>query len=253
MIDLHSHIIYGIDDGAKTLEDAEAIIEIAIKNKVKAIFLTPHYILDSKYMANNKKKKAILSELKRKYKDKIDLYLGNEIYVNDDIHELVKKGEISPLGNKYLLIELPIYNEYPNLENYLFTLRDLGYKIIIAHPERYYYFYQDFNKVLNFQRQGIYFQGNYMSIYNTYGKMAKKLFIKILKHHCYSFMASDIHSSKQKYYQKLARAKEKIAEYTNKEYANDIFYNNAAKIITNEEIEIKFKEKISIFDRIRGN
>ena len=57
----------------------------------------------------------------------------------------------------------------------------------------------------------------------------------------------------QKYYQKLARAKEKIAEYTNKEYVNDIFYNNAAKIITNEEIEIKFKEKISIFDRIRGN
>ena len=253
MIDVHSHILFGIDDGAKTLEEAKLLIEAAIQNKVKAIFLTPHYILDSKYMADNRKKKALLNELKKLYKGKIELYIGNEIYINDDIVELVKKGKISPLGDKYLLIELPIYNEYPNLENYLFTLRDLGYKIIIAHPERYYYFYQDFKKVLEFQRQGIYFQGNYMSIYGTYGKNAKKLFIKILKHHCYNFMASDIHSPKHRYYHKVVSAKNKIAEYTDKNYAEDIFYNNAAKIITKETIEIKYKERISILERIRGN
>jgi len=254
MIDVHAHIIYGIDDGARTISESEKLIESAIKNNVKAIFLTPHYILDSKYLTNNKKKKLLLNKLKEKYSKDIDLYLGNEIYMNDYIAELIEKKEISPLGDsKYLLIELPVYNEYPNLENYLFKLRDLGYKIIIAHPERYYYFYTDFDKVLNFCRQGIYFQGNYMSLYNTYGKSAKKLFVKILKHHCYTFMASDIHHPSQNYYKKIAAAKHKIIEFTSKEYADDIFYNNAAKIITDDHIEVKYKEKLSIIDRIRGN
>ena len=161
MIDLHSHILYGIDDGAKTVLESEKIIESAIKNNVKGIFLTPHYIVDSKYASDNHEKSAILKELKNKYSKQIDLYLGNEIYINDDIDEDVSKKRISTLGDsKYLLIELPVYNEYPKLEEYLFKLRDKGYKIVIAHPERYYYFWTDFKKVLELSRQGIYFQGN---------------------------------------------------------------------------------------------
>jgi len=254
MIDIHSHILYGIDDGAKTLEDSEAIIKSAIKNKVSAIFLTPHYILESKFMTPNNEKKDILQALEKKFSDKIKLYLGNEIYINNEIEELIKKGEIHPLGDSnYLLVELPVYNEYPDLEKYLFHLQDSGYKVIIAHPERYFYFKNDIKKVIELCEQGIYFQGNYMSLYNIYSRSTRKLFIKLLMHHCYTFMASDIHSPHQKYYSKIKDAEEKVRQVVGKKYTDDIFFNNAAKIISGEEIKIEFKEKISIFDRIRGN
>lgn len=253
MIDVHSHILYGIDDGAKSLEDSIGILEKARKYGINKIFVTPHYIEESKYMCNNKGKKKILDELQEKFPD-IELYMGNEIYINNHIHEHIEKGEISPLGNsKYLLIELPIYNEFPGLEDYLFKLRTMGYKIIIAHPERYNYFKEDFDKLLGLCKQGIYFQGNYMSLYDTYGKTTRKMFIKILKHHCYTFMASDVHRTEQKYYKKVKEAKDKIISMTSKEYAENIFDGNASKIMTGEEIEIRFKERLSLFDRIRGN
>lgn len=254
MIDIHSHILYGIDDGAKSLDDSIKILESAEKFGVTTIFFTPHYILDSKFITPIKLKKNILNKIKKNFSGNIKFYLGNEIYINESIAELIDQNEISPLGDsKYLLIELPVYNEYPKLEEYLFTLRDLGYKIIIAHPERYYYFKNDFSKIIALCEQGIYFQGNYMSLYNIYGKSTKKLFIEILKHHCYTFMASDIHMPEQKYYEKIADAKKKIEKYTTKEYTSRIFNDNAAKIITGEEIEVNFKTKISFFDRIRGN
>ena len=254
MIDVHSHILYGIDDGAKSLDDSIKILESACKNGVNTIFVTPHYIEKSRFIASNKIKEEILNRVEESFKGNIKLILGNEIYMSENISNLLKEDLIKPLGNsKYLLIELPVYNEFPDLENYLFLLRDKGYKIIIAHPERYYYFKKDFNKFLKLVKQGIYFQGNYMSLYDIYGKSTKKLFVKILKHHCYSFMASDIHTPKQDYYAKLDAAKKKIAKMTNKNYASLIFSENAAKIIKDEEVEVEFKEKISIFDRIRGN
>ena len=254
MIDVHSHILYGIDDGSKKLEDSVKILNLAYRCGVRKIFVTPHYIEDSKYMCPNKKKLEILKELQNRFQGKIELFIGNEIYINNNIEKYILDGEISPLGDsKYLLIELPVYNEYPGLNDYLFKLRDQGYKIIIAHPERYDYFKNDFDKILDMCRQGIYFQGNYMSLYDTYGKHTKALFIKILKHHCYSFMASDIHRPDQKYYKKVRDAKSRVRSMTDKDYTDRIFTKNAAKIITDEKVEIDFKEKLSFFDRIRGN
>ena len=254
MIDVHSHILYGIDDGSKSLEDSLKILKLASKCGVTDIFLTPHYILESKYMCPTETKIEILNEIKENFPSKINFHIGTEIYINEQIDELVKQNEISTLGDsRYLLIELPVMNEYLGLEDYLFRLRDMGYKIIIAHPERYYYFKNDFNKLLNMCKQGIYFQGNYMSLYGTYGKSVKDLFIKIIRHHAYSFMASDVHSPRQKYYKKIKDAKRRIESMTDKDYANRIFSLNAAKITTDEEIIIDFKEKLSLFDRIRGN
>ena len=254
MIDVHAHILFGIDDGSKCLKDSLKMLKLASRNGVKAIFLTPHYIPESKYTCPTEVTNEVLEEIKKEFSGKVELYLGNEIYINNDIEELIANKEITPLGNsKYLLIELPVYNEYPGLEDYLFRLRDKGYKIIIAHPERYDYFKNDFDKILNMCKQGIYFQGNYMSLYDKYGKSTKKLFINILKHRCYSFMASDIHRPEQKYYKKVRDAKERIRSMTDKDYTERIFSKNAAKIISDDKIEVDFKEKLSFFDRIRGN
>lgn len=251
MIDIHAHILFGIDDGSLNLEDSLKILESAHKNGVEKIILTPHYILDSTYVCPNSKKREILKALKKN--TEVELYLGNEIYMNDQIHELISKDEIHALASSlYILVELPVYNEYPELEVELFRLRTLGYKIIIAHPERYAYFKNDFSKITKLAEQGILFQGNYMCLYNTYGKSTKKLFKNILKHRLYSFMASDIHVSNHDYYKYLCSAKRKIASMVGYDYMQELFFDNALKIIKNEEVVSNYRPKKSIFKR-RGN
>ena len=97
MRDIHNHLLYGIDDGAKTIEDSERLLKELEKNKVTDIMFTPHYIIGSNYNANNAKKKKLLNELKKK--TKINLYYGNEVYIDNDIVEYIKNDEIASLNN----------------------------------------------------------------------------------------------------------------------------------------------------------
>ena len=92
MKDLHSHILMGIDDGSKDIETSIAILKKAQKENVTDIMLTPHYIKGSIYNADNNKKKSILKQLQQEIKKEnidIKLYLGNEIYADDDILDLL--------------------------------------------------------------------------------------------------------------------------------------------------------------------
>ena len=97
MNDFHTHILYGIDDGANTIEESINILSFLSNNGVKNVFLTPHYVQNSKFNANNRKKKSIFNKLQKeviKNNININMYLGNEVYINDNIVELIKKDEI---------------------------------------------------------------------------------------------------------------------------------------------------------------
>ena len=112
MKDIHNHILYGLDDGCKNEEESLEILKNIISSGVSEIVFTPHYIVDTKYMANNKEKKKTFLKLKKiieKNNLPIKVYLGNEIFFCDNILELIKKGEISPINDsKCLLIEFPM-------------------------------------------------------------------------------------------------------------------------------------------------
>ena len=137
MKDIHSHILPGIDDGARNVEESIKLLEKFYDNGVTDIILTPHYIYNSNYNSNNKEKMLLLNEVKKKYK-KVNLYLGNEVYISDNIPELIKQNEIFTLNNsKYLLIELPMNSEIKNLDSIIFDIMRNGIIPIIAHPERY--------------------------------------------------------------------------------------------------------------------
>ena len=112
MIDIHSHILPGIDDGSKSFEESMELIRSASSNGVTDIIATPHYIVGSDYMINNEEKRKLLLKLKKQIKKEeipINLYLGNEVFVENNMLELRKKKEITTLHNsKYLLFELPL-------------------------------------------------------------------------------------------------------------------------------------------------
>ncbi len=239
MKDLHSHILMGIDDGSKSIEESIAILKKAKKAGVTDIMLTPHYIKNSKYNYNNKEKGKLLEKLKRRMKEEdlnINLYLGNEIYIDEDIIKLIKEDEIHSLNNtKYLLVELPMMSELNDANEIFFELIRKGYRIILAHPERYTYIQEDISKLDEFIKMGVLMQGNYLSLYGKYGDKAEKTLKQLLKEKKVQFLASDIHHDKNEYHlEELEKYLYKIVK--DKEMIKDLLERNFDKVINDIEI-----------------
>ena len=157
--------------------------------------------------------------------------MGNEIYIDSEIIDLFKKGIISSLNNsKYLLIELPMSGENEIYYDVFLDLINMGYKVILAHPERYISFQKDFNKVYELKELGVLFQCNVGSILGDYGSNAKKTIKRLLKEHLISFMGTDIHHNK-KDYMFVENAKKKFRKYLTDKEIEDIFENNPRKYL----------------------
>ena len=141
MKDMHSHLLYGIDDGSKDISESITLLKEAEKQGITELMITPHYIEDSKYNCNNKEKIKRFNELKEeveKEKINIKLYLGNEVLINENILKLIKNKEITTLNNsKYILIEFPLGKMLYNTKDLIYNLIVKGYVPILAHPERY--------------------------------------------------------------------------------------------------------------------
>lgn len=238
--DIHTHILYGIDDGSKTLEESIEIIKQHKKMGFKNIVLTPHYIENSKYKTNNKTKKEILNTIKKELKKQeidINLYIGNEVLVNSNLEELLKTEEISSINNtKYLLIELPMSELPKDINNIIYELRIKGIRIIIAHPERYTFVQKNPNIVNEWIEEGAILQANYGSIVGVYGENAKKTIKKLLKKNVITILATDIHYPNNKIYLNMETARKKIKKLIGEQKSNDLMINNPIKIINNEEI-----------------
>ena len=109
MKDIHSHILYGIDDGSKSIDESILLLKEMEKNGVEELILTPHYIEDSKYNCNNNSKNKIFEELKKEVKKEnihIKLYLGNEVFITPRFIELLDKKEIQTLNNSTNITEI---------------------------------------------------------------------------------------------------------------------------------------------------
>ena len=240
MIDMHNHILYGIDDGCKTIEESIETIKNMKKIGFNSIVLTPHYIEDSSFKANNNLKLQRLEILKEELlKNNIDvnLFLGNEIFINESINELIINKEIRSINNtRYILIELPFNNQILNLDDYLYELKLKGYKIIIAHPERYTYFKDNYEEARKLYDSGVLFQVNYGSIIGQYGSSSLKLVKKLLKDDMVDFISTDIHKPSSSLFDKFDDIKHKIIKIIGEDNFKDISYNNILKVINDEDI-----------------
>lgn len=193
MIDLHSHLIPNIDDGSNSIEETILLIEKAKSVGITNIVLTPHYYCDTKFNANNKKKKKAFDEVVKSTIDLgVTLHLGNEVHFNEKLISL--KDEYLPIAETdYLLLELPRDNFPKNIITYIHELQLNHYKIIIAHPERYRYFQEDINLLIPLLDKGILMQSNIGSLFDDYGVKARKALKLMIKHNMIQFLASDSH------------------------------------------------------------
>ena len=202
-IDIHSHILFSVDDGAKDLSESIELLTKLESIGFSDVILTPHYIEGSDYNSQKEFNLNIFNQLKdeiKKNKVSINIYLGNEIFINDNIDNFIKEGVISSLNDsKYLLIELPFQNKINNLEHILYEIKCLGYEVILAHVERYEYFQKNPKLLDDLKEIGVLFQANYASILGYYGKSEKKLLKNLLKLNCIDFFGTDIHSINKTY------------------------------------------------------
>lgn len=245
-IDIHNHVISGLDDGAESIEESIQMLKRALDNNIKKLIVTPHYreniYENDKAIINHK-----LTELKNlinKNQIDIELYPGSEIFLSKNTSGLLREGSLQTLNNtKYILIELyPIskYNAFNFMEE-LYNLSLDGYKIILAHVERYDFTHENPNMIYDLVNEGFYMQINVNSLkpHHPNYKASKKL----LDHNLVQFIASDAHSY-------LARPLELQNGYNcvkrkyGEERANRLFYENPLKIIEDKEIDIGEIKKI---------
>lgn len=254
MIDIHSHLIYGVDDGSDSIETSLDILESLSNSGVTDIILTPHYIVDTNYTSKKLDNIVKLKELQRQLKNNdinINIYLGNEIYIFDNICKLIKENKICTLNNtEYILVELPMSGIYPEYQDIFVELQKIGFKIILAHPERYASFQDDFNKIHEMVNMGILLQCNIDSILGKYGTKAKKTMKYILKNKLLSFVGTDIHSDKEDYTY-IDKAKKQFKKYLTDEEIEIVFTKNAKEIIRKNENYIKYKNNRKIKDIFR--
>ena len=240
MTDLHSHILYNVDDGSSNIEESIALLKSLKKVGFNNVVLTPHYMDGSDYTTDNIEKEEKLAILKEKIKEEkinLNIYLGNEIFISSNIIELYKDNQIHSINNtRYLLIEFPFHNQILNMEDIIYEIKYHGFIPIIAHPERYTYFQDDYDLVDSLKEEGVLFQCNYSSILGYYGKSAEKLIKYMLKKHYTDLLGTDIHHLNRSFViDNFKKINKQIIKITGNEYYEKII-KNGDRVLNDEEI-----------------
>jgi len=197
-VDIHSHLIPGIDDGVKTIYQAAYILEELEKFGIQKVITTPHVMQQvwpnsSTVITNNFKKiKEVLPKLGI---SKITLQTSAEYMMDDLFFELIKKNDILPLHKNYILVEMSTFDPPMNLKEILFEIKVAGYIPILAHPERYSFYHQnDLKKYAELKEQGFLLQINLLSLIGYYGDSVKSIAEKLIDKGYIDFTGTDIHN-----------------------------------------------------------
>lgn len=198
MIDIHSHILPGIDDGAKDMYSSLSMIKHAVENGTTAIIATPHYYrnyFEVEYEKVIEELEKLKAEIVKLNLD-IDIYSGQEVFADISVIELYKRGIINGLcGTNYMLMEFPMDKYSREYLDIIYEIGLLGVTPVIAHPERYLYIIENIELINTFIEEGCLLQLNSGSITGIFGKRIEKTARTLIESGAYHFVGSDAHST----------------------------------------------------------
>lgn len=231
MIDIHSHIIYGVDDGPSTIEESLEMVSKASDEGVKIIIATPHL---KKEIMNNEKIIENYAKLTGRAKDfDIKILLGYEVLINPYLPQLLAEKRSLTLNNsEYLLLELPFDSIPIYIYEIIFQIQLLEITVVIAHPERNSNLLKNFDSLLGLVERGCLLQLDVASIIGIHGRQVKEFSKKLLKLKLAHFVASDAHSIKN-YNTWYPKAHKIVEKWVGQEYTDKLFEKNAASIVKN--------------------
>ncbi|MBA6156314.1 histidinol phosphatase [Tenacibaculum sp. S7007] len=195
-VDIHSHLLPGIDDGAKDLENTISLISKMYSYGIKNFITTPH-VLGDVYPNSTETIKSKLSEVQKALKEQgfndIKINAAAEYMMDEQFLVRLKQDDILTLKDNYILVEMSYFNAPYNLYDILFEIQLKGYKPVLAHPERYAFYHNDFENFYKLKKAGCVFQLNLLSLTEQYGKGVQKTAQKLLKENLYDFVGTDTH------------------------------------------------------------
>ncbi len=244
MIDIHSHILPGLDDGENDEKKVLNIIKQMSQNGVKTVFATPHY-LDGMY--NNKQIDIFtatekLKKLIQLNGIEIDLRQGCEIYLVPDSYKDLEKENYCYSETNYCLVECNINSLESDVYRNIYHILRKGYRPILAHPERYSFIMKSIRAARELIQKDILLQINSGSLLGVYGKTVKSTAWKLLNYGYAHFVASDTHAKEINY--NLLDAYNKVVEHIDEKTAELLFNDFPTKLLHNESIP-KFYVNIS--------
>lgn len=242
MTDIHAHILPGLDDGAQDMGTAIAMAELAESGGVTAIVATPHSNLDRGFPnywdEGLRHSLSAFRQALREAGTAVTVYDGMEIFGTPDVPKKLEEGKLITLGgSRYPLIEFPFQGYARQAAQVLKDLVDMGYRPVVAHPERYAYV-QEHPEMLNgWLDMGCLLQVNKGSLFGRFGRRAELLSLSLLDRGFAAFVASDAHSSVVRTTW-MADIRQFLSEEYSEELARLLTEENPRSLLENEDIRI---------------
>lgn len=195
-VDLHSHLLPGIDDGVKSLGEAEEIILSLAKLGYTKLITTPHVMSDTYRNTTQVIQQKLLELTSHLEEKKIDIKIqaSAEYYLDEALMDMISANEqLLTFGKKYLLFETPFLSEPLYLKEFIFAAVTKGYTLVLAHPERYIYLQRDMEKMQDLLDRGVLFQLNINSITGHYSPIVQKAAYNLIDRGWIHFLGSDCH------------------------------------------------------------
>lgn len=199
LVDLHSHLIPGIDDGAQSMEESIILIKALKDLGYQKLITTPHIMFDN----YQNTRQTILNGLQKVQEEllirdiPIELDATAEYYVDEGFINLIQKRELLPIGKKYILFETSYTHRPYQLEEIIFEIEAAGFVPLLAHPERYRYIKNQEEEYAHLKSLSVLFQVNINSLSGYYGSLAQKNALFLSEKGMIDFLGSDTHNIHQ--------------------------------------------------------
>ncbi|MCK6640755.1 MAG: capsular biosynthesis protein [Bacteroidia bacterium] len=196
-VDMHSHFIPGIDDGAKTLNDSLEMLRTMQELGYRKVITTPH-IMGDFYRNTPEIINSGLDKLKEAAAASgitIGIEAAAEYYFDYELEDKIDKGNMLTFGKNYLLFEVSYMNAPDGLDGIIFKLQTHGYIPVLAHPERYPYWFRDMSNFEKLKDKGVLFQLNINSLTGYYSPATLKIAEQMIDKGWYEFAGTDCHHS----------------------------------------------------------
>lgn len=238
-VDIHSHILFGVDDGPDNIETSREMMVTAYEEGIRKIVATPHYHPGKCTLTYEELRKRF-ELFKEQVKDicpQIELQLGREIYYTSDVLDELEKGtNLSMENTKYVLLEYHPTVEYSYLRTSINNVMQMGYIPIIAHIERYLCILENWELAWELKNMGAVIQVNAGSVIGTSGSKVKKFVKRLMKEEIVDVIGTDAHSNGRRAPRIQECAKYVCRKY-GEEYAKAVLRDHAERILKGEYLE----------------
>ena len=240
MIDLHCHILHGLDDGAKSLEEATEMAKMAEKDGITTIVATPH-LFRGDFVPHDlgiiEKKIGELRSVLEKNNIDVEIIKGAEVHLSHNLIDEIRKNRdyLVLNGSSYMFLEFPAGHVFSGVKELLFELLSEGIRPIIAHPERNYVFMRSPDLLYELVQMGAFTQANSGSFTGLYGRRAQEAAFRFLELRFTHFMGSDAHNPRP-HHLWFSDAMKAVEERMGREVACVLVNDNPHAVLNNKEL-----------------